>query len=171
MYKFSFSIKHKDLFNSSLNYSLNYKALVFDAIFTLAAIFATIYTIFTGIYFTLTILYRILLILCCILFPIIQPIIIYIKSYFHYLKIKDIQINMIFDDEKISISSKDESTIVLYENVYNFIKFKNMIVVLYDSIHGQIMPDRIFNNNKDEFYDYVSSKIKYAREKAKEKNN
>ena len=33
------------------------------------------------------------------------------------------------------------------------------------------MPDRIFNNNKDEFYDYVSSKIKYAREKAKGKNN
>ena len=76
---------------------------------------------------------------------------------------------MEFTDDRILISSLNEKTEVLYENVYNFIKYKNMIVVLYDSIHGQVMPNRIFDNNKDEFYEYVSSKIKYARERKKEK--
>ena len=67
--------------------------------------------------------------------------------------------------------SDKERSEVLYENVYNFIKYNNMIVIMYDSIHGQIIPNRVFNNNRDEFYDYVSERIKYAREKQKEKNN
>ena len=46
-----------------------------------------------------------------------------------------------------------------------------MIVIMYDSIHGQIIPNRVFDNNRDEFYDYVSERIKYAREKQKEKNS
>ena len=45
-----------------------------------------------------------------------------------------------------------------------------MIVLLYDPVHGQIMPDRIFNNNKDEFYDYVAKHIKDARERQKQNN-
>ena len=37
-----------------------------------------------------------------------------------------------------------------------------MIVIMYDSIHGQIMPNRIFENiknNRDEFFDYVYVRI------------
>ena len=49
-----------------------------------------------------------------------------------------------------------------------------MIVLMYDSIHGQIMPERIFIKDgksiKNEFYEYVASKIRNAREKQKEKN-
>ena len=168
MYKFTFSLNDKDLFNSTINYNFSSKTIIFDSIFTIVAVLSTIYTLISGMFFKLTVLYRILLIISCLIFPVIQPIIIYIKSYLHYLRIKDIQISMEFTDDKIIISSLNENTEVLYENVYNFIKYKNMIVVLYDSIHGQVMPDRIFDNNKDEFYNYVSSKIKYARERKKE---
>ena len=77
----------------------------------------------------------------------------------------------LFDNDKIIVYSDKERSEVLYENVYNFIKYKDMIVIMYDSIHGQIIPNRVFNNNRDEFYDYVSERIKYAREKQKEKNS
>ena len=111
---------------------------------------------------------KVLLIFCCVLFPIIQPLMLYIKSGNHAKKLKDFEITLEFDDKKVSVYSATEKSEVLYENIYNFIKYKDMIVIMYDSIHGQIMPDRIFNNNKEEFYNYVSEKIKDARKKQKE---
>ena len=116
-----------------------------------------------------------MLIICFLLFPVIEPIIIYLKSISHAKKIKDIEINMEFTDvtivtdEKVLLSTNNENTQVLYENVYNFIKYKNMIVIMYDPIHGQIMPNRIFDGKKEEFYDFVANKIKNAREIQKNK--
>ena len=169
MYNFTFSLTAKDIFNSSMNYSRNSKTRIFDIIFTVVVISLTLFNIFTGNFLKMSILNKFLLILFCIMFPIINPIIIYIKSYIHYTKIKNIVINMMFENEKLTVSSEKEMHELTYDNIYNFIKYKNMLVIMYDSIHGQIMPNRIFNNNKDEFYDFLSSKILYAREKQKEK--
>ena len=171
MYKFTFKITHDDLFKSSLNYVKHSRTFLFDLIFTFAAIIATIYTLVTGSFFDLSNLKKFLILFCCILFPIIQPIMLYFKSLKHAKKIKDIEINLEFDDQKVTVYSTTEKTEVLYENIYNFIKYNNMIVIMYDSIHGQIMPDRIFNNNKEEFYNYVSKKINDARKKQKENIN
>lgn len=168
MYKFTLKITQDDLFKSSLNYVKHSKTFLFDLIFTFAAIIATIYTILTGSFYELSNIKKVLLIFCCVLFPIIQPLMLYIKSGNHAKKLKDIEITLEFDDKKVSVYSATEKSEVLYENIYNFIKYKDMIVIMYDSIHGQIMPDRIFNNNKEEFYNYVSEKIKDARKKQKE---
>ena len=168
MYKFTLKITQNDLFKSSLNYVKHSKTFFFDLIFTFAAIIATIYTIFTGSFYELSNIKKVLLIFCCVLFPIIQPLMLYIKSGNHAKKLKDFEITLEFDDKKVSVYSATEKSEVLYENIYNFIKYKDMIVIMYDSIHGQIMPDRIFNNNKEEFYNYVSEKIKDARKKQKE---
>ena len=36
-----------------------------------------------------------------------------------------------------------------------------MLVIMYDTIHGQIIPDRAFKeNNKLEVYNYILEKIK-----------
>ena len=94
---------------------------------------------------------------------------IYKKIQLEKSELKNIEITMEFTEDRIILSSSNDTTEVLYENIYNFIKYKNMIVVMYDAIHGQIMPNRIFDNNKDEFYEYVASRIQYAREK--QKNN
>lgn len=171
MYNLTIQLTQDDLFQSSLNYVKHSRTFFFDIIFTVAAIIATLYTIFTGSFLALTDFKKILLIFCCILFPVIQPIILYIKSGNHAKKIKDLIITMIFDDEKVTINSANDKSEVRYEYVYNFIKYKNMIVIMYDSIHGQIIPNRVFNNNRDEFYDYVSERIKDARKRQKENSN
>ena len=171
MYKFTIQITGDDLFQSSLNNVKHSRTFYFDIIFTFAAIIITVYTILTGSFFKLSSYKKILLVFCCFLFPVLQPILLYIKSLNHANKIKDLKINLEFNDDGILISSSDEKTEVKYENVYNFIKYNNMIIIMYDAIHGQIMPNRVFNNNKDEFYNYVSKKIKDAREKQKENIN
>ena len=171
MYKFTIKITQNDLFKSSLNYIKNSKTFFFDLIFTFVAICATIYSFYNNTYINQSIYKMYLLIFCCILFPIVQPLFIYIKSVIHAKKIKDMKVTIEFLEDKILLFSQNENTEVLYENVYNFIKFKNMIVIMYDSIHGQIIPDRYLNDKKDEFYNYVSEKIKYARNKRKESIN
>lgn len=171
MYKFTFKINEKDIFNSTMNYNKSRITFLFDIVFTFTAIGVTLYNIINKSFFSFNLLYQILLIICCLLFPVIQPLLTLLKSIQHANKIKDVEITMKFTDDRLILSSSNETTEVLYENLYNFIKYKNMIVVMYDAIHGQIMPNRIFDNNKDEFYEYVASKIKYAREKQKEKNN
>ena len=173
MYKFTFKINEKDIFYSTMNYNKSRVTYLFDIIFTFAAFIIVIYNIINKTFSNFSIVYQLLLIFCCLLFPVINPAMLYIKSLSHAKKLKDTEITMEFLEDKIILSNEKEKTEVLYENVYNFIKYKNMIVVMYDSIHGQIMPDRIFNINgnsiKNEFYEFVASKIKNAREK--QKNN
>lgn len=171
MYKFSFKINEKDIFNSTMNYNKSRATYFFDIIFTFVAFVIVVYNILNKTFSNFNIAYQILLIFCCILFPVINPALLYLKSLSHAKKLKDVEITMEFTDEKIILSTNNETTEVPYENVYNFIKYRNMIVVMYDAIHGQIMPDRIFDGNKDEFYDYVASRIKYARDKQKEQNS
>lgn len=171
MYKFTIKITQEDLFQSSLNFVKHSKTFLFDLIFTFAAIIITIYTIINGSFFALSDIKKVLLIFCCVLFPVIQPIMLYIKSGAHAKKIKDLSVTLQFDEDKIMVNSDTEKSEVLYENVYNFIKYKNMIVIMYDSVHGQIMPNRVFDNNRDEFYNYVSERINNARKKQKEKNS
>ncbi|MBP3200477.1 MAG: hypothetical protein J6M39_02365 [Lachnospiraceae bacterium] len=174
MYSFNFKINEKDIFNSTMNYNKSRITYLFDIIFTLAAFIIIIYNLLNKTFSNFNIYYRLLLIFCALLFPVIQPILLYIKSLAHAKKLKDINILMEFNEDSIKLSTNSENTEVLYENVYNFIKYKNMIVVMYDSIHGQIMPERIFIKDgksiKNEFYEYVASKIRNAREKQKEKN-
>ena len=174
MYSFKFKINEKDIFNSTMNYNKSRITYLFDIIFTLVAFIIIIYNLLNKTFSNFNIYYRLLLIFCALLFPVIQPILLYIKSLAHAKKLKDINILMEFNEDSIKLSTNSENTEVLYENVYNFIKYKNMIVVMYDSIHGQIMPERIFMKDgksiKNEFYEYVASKIRNAREKQKEKN-
>lgn len=168
MYEFKIKINKDDLFQSSLNNVKNSKTFIFDLIFTAVAIIATAYQIFTNQFFQLVTYKKVLLIVCCILFPIVQPLILYIKSILHANKIKDLEVTITFDDNKITVSALNDKSDVAYENVYNFIKYNNMIVLMYDSIHGQIIPNRVLNDNKESFYNYVSERILNARKKQKQ---
>lgn len=170
MYNFKIKLNKNDLFLSSLNYNRNSKTFFFDIIFTCLAWFATLYTLFNKTFFSFEVTKRVLLLLCCVLFPVVQPILLYIKSAIRAKKIKDYEIELTFDDTKVVVASKEEKREVLYENIYNLIKYKNMIVLMYDSIHGQIIPDRLFDNNKEEFFIYLSEKINNARKRQKENN-
>lgn len=160
-YKITVKLNTNDRFRSSINFLRASKSFYFDVIFTAVSIVALVYTLYTKIFFTMSLFHRLLLIICVLLFPVLQPLILYIKSRNN--NINNAEINLEFTENEIKIYSSTESATVLYQNVYNFIKFKNMLVIMYDRIHGQIIPDRFLNFDKDEFYTYVETKIKNAR--------
>lgn len=167
-YRFSFSLNQNDLFNSSINYMLHAKTFLFDLIFTCCATILLIYIILTGQFIQMSNLKKILLISAPLVFPVLQPIIYYFRSVNQAKLLKNKIINLSFDDYKVYINIGMENSEVLYENFYNVINYKNMIVMMYDSIHGQIMPERIFNGNKDLFYDFLKNKVEVARNNKKE---
>ena len=167
-YKITCKTDYKDKFNSSMNFLRYSKTFYFDAIFTIIALAALIYTFYSGIFFNFNTIRKILIIICPLVFPVIQPIVLYVKAISNSKNDKEVTLS--FDDENIVVESGSESVTLKYINIYNFIKFKNMIVLMYDSIHGQIISDRFMNFDKEEFYKYVSERINYARKVAKEQN-
>lgn len=161
--KYSFTIKlnQNDRFLSSINFLRISKTFYFDIIFTVAAIIALSFTIINGYFFNMSTFRKILLIICPLVFPVFQPIILYIKSKTTKLYDKEIMIS--YDDNNIYVSSDVEKVTILYKDIYNFYKFKNMIVMMYDSVHGQIIPDRFINVDKDEFFDFLIGRIKNSK--------
>ena len=161
--KYSFTIKlnQNDRFLSSINFLRISKTFYFDIIFTVAAIIALSFTIINGYFFNMSTFRKILLIICPLIFPVFQPIILYIKSKTTKLYDKEIMIS--YDDNNIYVSSDVENATISYKDIYNFYKFKNMIVMMYDSVHGQIIPDRFINVDKDEIFDFLIDRIKNSK--------
>ena len=161
--KYSFTIKlnQNDRFLSSINFLRISKTFYFDIIFTVAAIIALSFTIINGYFFNMSTFRKILLIICPLIFPVFQPIILYIKSKTTKLYDKEIMIS--YDDNNIYVSSDVENATISYKDIYNFYKFKNMIVMMYDSVQGQIIPDRFINVDKDEIFDFLIDRIKNSK--------
>ena len=165
-YQITVKTNYMDRFKSSINFVKTSKTFYFDILFTAAAIVVLAFSIYTGTFSKYSLFRKILLAICPLIFPVIQPIILYIKSRLNTKS--DTEVTLTFEDDDITIKSSTESISLKYINIYNFIKFKDMIVIMYDSIHGQIIPDRFLSFDKDEFYKAVSEKIYSARKKYEE---
>lgn len=166
-YEYTIKLNSTDRFNSSLNFNRKSKMVYFDIIFTVFAIFLAIYLIISKKFFDLSLSRKVLLILCCILFPVIKPITLYFKSVFNKSRTIEDEITLKFDDKMIYISSANEKITLSYASIYNVYMFKNMIVLMYDSIHGQIIPDRYTLNEKEKLFSFILDKIKMSREDLK----
>ena len=161
-YHLKFHVTIIDLFNSSM-YAINKsKKHYLNVIFTLASFLLLIYLFVSNSINNLEIYRLIVLILCAILFPIIQPLIIYIKLYMNYKKYPLKDIELIVYDNYLTVSNFTEKENVYLNTLNDIKKYNNMIIIMYDSIHGQIIPNIAFNDSiidKDEFYNFIKSKI------------
>ena len=63
-------------------------------------------------------------------------------------------------DDKILISNYDIKEEIKISDLNNIIKYNNMIVIMYDNIHGQIIPDNALDGiDKNELYNFLKNKI------------
>lgn len=159
-YKLKIHIGVNDLFDSSMNSIKNSKNHIINIIFTFASLIILIYLFINYKINEIDSYKVILIVLCVILFPIIQPIIIYIKILINYNKypLKDVELKVC--DDILYISNYENSNQIKISELNSIKKYSNMIVIMYDYIHGQIIPNRSFNEvDKDEFYNYFKNKI------------
>ena len=65
-----------------------------------------------------------------------------------------------FDDVGVRVSTGGESELIRWNKVKNAIKRSNMIVVMSDDSHGYMLTNRVLGNEKEEFYNFLCSKIR-----------
>ena len=158
-FEFEYCLNKNDFFLSSIYYNYFSIGGIFSILFTLFAIFILIFTIISGNFKNLTFTYKILLIVCCLLFSIIQPILVYIKIFIKFLKNKQQTINIIFNDDNFILKIGQYTGEYKYDKIYKIKKYSTMCILMFDAINGQIIPNRAFNNNKNEFYNFILNKI------------
>lgn len=161
LYNFKFTLNIKDLFYSSMYYSYNtiFK-FVFNLLFTLFFLFLLIWYLINNTFTTLSIEYRVLIIFCIFLFTAIEPLTIYIKIFIKLKKNKETETILEFYNDKYIVKKDDKTAEVEYKYIYNIKKYNKLVILFYNTIQGQLIPDRAFNNNKNEFYNFILEKKK-----------
>lgn len=100
---------------------------------------------------------RMLLLFACCLFPIIQPIGIYSRAKRQAAVSKEIEIS--FDESKIYVETNHVSSDMEWKNIKKISKKPNMIVIFTTTTHGFVLTNKVIGKQKEEFYNYVVSKI------------
>lgn len=101
---------------------------------------------------------KILLVLGVSLFIIIQPIVVYVKSK-KQIKLfpEDMTIN--FNDKGIYIKDPNQNLEFKWKDIGKVIKKASMIIIFTKTKHGFIVTDEMVGEEKEEFYEYLISKI------------
>ena len=101
---------------------------------------------------------RTVLIFLLILFPILQPLAIYSRSI---KQLEDLPGEMVirFDDKGVCVECKGTSATLPWKRIKNAYKRDGMVVVMSDDRHGYMLTDRVLGAKKDEFFEYLRSKI------------
>ena len=160
-YNLKIHIGVNDLFNSSMNNLTHSKTHFINIIFTFSALVLLVYLFLNNMIYNIGVSRIILLVICIVLFPIIQPLIIYIKLLLNYNKfpLKDVEMKVY--DDRLIISNYEIKEEILLSNLNDIKKYNNMIVIMYDNIHGQIIPNEALNGiDKNEFYNFIKNRIK-----------
>lgn len=99
-----------------------------------------------------------LLILGCLFFPLIQPLIIYKRAQEQAKnEIQDMEIS--FSDRGISVTIGEQNSEIKWNTVKGIIKKPTMIILVSGSKYGFVLSNRVLGEEREEFYQYVDSKI------------
>jgi len=102
---------------------------------------------------------RVLMIFGCLVFPVIQPLATY-GMCVKQLENMPRDMELKFDDVGVHVSTGGQSELIRWNKVKNAIKRSNMIVVMSDDSHGYMLTNRVLGNEKEEFYNFLCSKIR-----------
>ena len=99
-----------------------------------------------------------LLIFGCLLFPVIQPLATYGMSV---KQLEDLprDMELTFNEKGVHVETGGKTQNILWKNISNAIRRKNMIIVMSDDRHGYMLTNRVLGDEKDSFYEYLCSKI------------
>lgn len=100
-----------------------------------------------------------LLVFCCILFPIMQPLMIYMRAA---KQVKALPQNMVLeiDNTGLHITGDDQKSHIPWSRVRGLIKEKGMLILAVDSGRGYMLTDRILGTQKEALIAFVESKVK-----------
>lgn len=152
-YRFKSEVKASDFWKISMSRTYRSVAGVVNIVFTVAMILLTI-----KFWSSVGDFAQILLLIACIIFPVIQPLAIYGKSVKQVESLpKDVE--LLFDDAGVHVTCGDKSEDLKWSRINRALKQPGMVIVMSDATHGYMLTNRILGDKKEEFYEYLMSKI------------
>lgn len=101
---------------------------------------------------------KILLIFAISLFTVIQPLAVYIRAKRQVATVpQDMEIG--FDDNGIHVKTSNKYSDLLWSEIKGVTKKSSMIIIFTTSKHGFIISNKMLGKQKDDFYNYLVSKI------------
>ena len=151
-YKFIYKNNTLDFWRLSIYYTYGSIVGVCNIIFTVAIILLSL-----KVWTEASSIIRILLVIACCLFPIIQPIGIYNRAKRQAAAAKEIELSI--GETGIHINMGNESSNLEWNTIKKISKKLDMIVIFSTSTHGFILTNKVLGKQKDEFYNYLISKV------------
>lgn len=152
-YTYTYRTTARDLWQLSMYYIYGSLAGLCNIIFTVAA-FALGFSRWDQAQG----LMRCLIVLGCCLFTVIQPLMIYVKAKKQTAGItQDTQVTI--DDNGLHIRVGNDTSDLPWNSVKRISRKPAMIIVFSDTTHGFVFTNRVFGNEKEEFYRYAASKV------------
>ena len=153
-YKYMCDVKASDLWKMAMVRTYKAAIGVVNIVFTVAMILLVF-----RFWKTAPDILRILMIFGCLVFPVIQPLATY-GMCVKQLENMPRDMELKFDDVGVHVSTGGQSELIRWNKVRNAIKRDNMIVVMSDDSHGYMLTNRVLGNEKEEFYNFLCSKIR-----------
>lgn len=153
-YKYMCDVKASDLWKMAMVRTYKAAIGVVNIVFTVAMILLVL-----RFWKTAPDILRVLMIFGCLVFPVIQPLATY-GMCVKQLENMPRDMELKFDDVGVTVSTGGQSQLIRWDKVRNAIKRSNMIVVMSDDSHGYMLTNRVLGNEKEEFYDFLCSKIR-----------
>lgn len=153
-YKFDYKPSAIDLWKLSMYGIYGSMVGVVNIIFTIAMILLSV-----KFWDSVNIFFKIILIFATSLFVFLQPMSIYLKAK-KQVENTPSDMEMGFDSKGIHIKTLKESSITKWSNVKGITKKFNMIIIFITENQGFIITDEMIGDQKQDFYNYIVSKIK-----------
>lgn len=152
-YRFTINTTASDLWQLSM-YGIYGSILgAANAVFTVAMVLLAV-RFFSGIHIVL----KCLLILAVCLFPIIQPLVVYLRAG-KQAKSMPKDVHLEFDDKGMHVSVGDQKEDIDWDSVAGITKKPTLMVVFSSARHGYLLTNKMLGEQKEDFYKFILSKL------------
>lgn len=153
-YKFTYQITAFDLWKLSMYGTYGSMVGASNIVFTVAM------AMLTGRFWNeANIFFRMLMIIGISVFTFIQPLAVYFRAKKQVVTIpQDMEIS--FDNKGMHIQASNQVSDIKWKSIIRVINKTNMIIIYTSMKHGFIITDKMLGSQKEDFYNYLVSKIK-----------
>jgi hypothetical protein len=124
-----------------------------NAVFTAAMILLAV-RFFPGIHIVL----KCLLLFAVCLFPVIQPLVVYLRAR-RQAKSMPKDVHLEFDDKGMHVTVGDKKEDIDWDSVVGITKKPTLLVVFSSARHGYVLTNKTLGEQKEDFYKFILSKL------------
>jgi hypothetical protein len=152
-YRFTINTTASDLWQLSM-YGIYGSILgAANAVFTVAMVLVAV-RFFSGSHIVL----KCLQIIAICLFPVIQPVVVYLRASKQAKSMpKDVQLE--FDDEGMHVSVGNQKEDIDWNSVAGITKKPTLLVVFSSARHGYVLTNKTLGDQKEVFCEFILSKL------------